>query len=121
MKYSKKKKRWREREKKDLFCLVVIRSFVILFRLCFFVSLSLHVNDYNRHMNRDVLKKKENICFCFCLRIYHTVHLRFRLLPCPCLQLNTRSNSIKFDVGPCTLIYKINYLKFYKKRKIYLN
>jgi len=34
---------------------------------------------------------------------YHTVHLFTRLLPCPGLQLNARSNSTKFDVGPITL------------------
>jgi hypothetical protein len=35
--------------------------------------------------------------------VYHTVHLFTRLLPCPGLQLNARSNSTKFDVGPMTL------------------
>lgn len=34
---------------------------------------------------------------------YHTVHLFTRLLPCPALQLKTRSNWSKFDVGPKTL------------------
>ena len=34
---------------------------------------------------------------------YQTAHLFTRLLPCPGVQLNTRSNSAKFDKGPSTL------------------